>query len=279
MELKTIVEALLFAAEKPMTGRALLNAFKKAALAAPETEAELLAGGLTEDILRQAVLELQAEYAEGPRPMQIQEVEGAFRFVTKPDVGLWVRQLFDIARPARLTQPSLETLAIIAYRQPVSRADLEAVRGVSVDGVMTSLLERKFIKIAGRADTPGRPLLYETTPEFLEHFGLKNLRELPNMDELRRMETRKNEPVVAVSGQSARDALTDAAPENPDLFEQPAQPASGTEEASTEAITEPVEEIESPESEPENPVETPEAPAPTPEENSDEKSGDPAPGN
>jgi segregation and condensation protein B len=94
--------------------------------------------------------------------------------------------LFPAAKPARLTPPSLETLAIIAYRQPITRADVEAVRGVAVDGVLQSLMERGLVKIAGRADVPGRPLLYETTQFFLEHFGLRDLDELPNAEELRR---------------------------------------------------------------------------------------------
>jgi segregation and condensation protein B len=272
MELKTIIEALLFAAEKPLTPKAILNAFKAAALAAPETEAELLAGGLTEDIILEAVKALEAEFAASERPILIQEVQGAFRFVTKPEAGLWVRQLFDIARPARLTQPSLETLAIIAYRQPVSRADLEAVRGVSVDGVMASLLERKLIKIAGRADTPGRPLLYETTLEFLEHFGLKNLHELPNMDELRRLESKKKveEPQAA----PGRDALTDAPQVNePELFAtNPVPEAESAESAEPDSEVE-----EEPSFEPEE-ISEPESPA-APELETDENPSDPPPAN
>ena len=104
---------------------------------------------------------------------------------SEPAYANWVRQLFPAARPARLTPPSLETLAIIAYRQPITRADVEAVRGVAVDGVLQSLMERGLVKIAGRAEVPGRPLLYETTQFFMEHFGLRNLDELPNADELR----------------------------------------------------------------------------------------------
>jgi segregation and condensation protein B len=88
-------------------------------------------------------------------------------------------------KPARLTPPSLETLAIIAYRQPITRADVEAVRGVAVDGVLQNLMERGLVKIGGRAEVPGRPLLYETTQFFLEHFGLRDLDELPNAEELR----------------------------------------------------------------------------------------------
>ncbi|MGC2579022.1 MAG: SMC-Scp complex subunit ScpB, partial [Terrimicrobiaceae bacterium] len=90
-------------------------------------------------------------------------------------------------RSARLSAPGLETLAIIAYRQPITRADIEAVRGVAVDGVLQTLLDRGLVKIAGRAEIPGRPLLYETTRHFMEHFGLRNLDELPNSEELRRM--------------------------------------------------------------------------------------------
>ena len=97
-----------------------------------------------------------------------------------------MRGLFPAAKPQRLSPPALETLAIIAYRQPITRADVEAVRGVAIDSVLQSLMERGLVKIAGRAEVPGRPLLYETTQFFLEHFGLRNLDELPNADELRR---------------------------------------------------------------------------------------------
>jgi segregation and condensation protein B len=93
--------------------------------------------------------------------------------------------LFPAPKPARLSSPALETLAIIAYRQPITRADVEAVRGVTIDGVLQTLMERGLVKISGRAEIPGRPLLYETTEFFLDHFGLRNLEELPNVTELR----------------------------------------------------------------------------------------------
>ena len=105
-----------------------------------------------------------------------------------PQYARWVRQLFPAAKPARLTPPALETLAIIAYRQPITRADVEAVRGVAIESVLQTLMERGLVKIAGRAEVPGRPLLYETTQFFLEHFGLRNLDELPNAEELKRRE-------------------------------------------------------------------------------------------
>ena len=115
----------------------------------------------------------------------MEKAEG-WQLVTDQAYASWVRQLFPAAKPVRLTPPSLETLAIVAYRQPIARADIEAVRGVAVDGVLQSLMERGLVRIAGRAEVPGRPLLYETTPFFLEHFGLRNLDELPNAEELRR---------------------------------------------------------------------------------------------
>src|SRR5205807_2599818 len=103
-----------------------------------------------------------------------------------PACSPWVRQLFPGPKPARLSAPALETLAIIAYRQPITRADVEAVRGVTIDGVLQTLMERGLVKISGRAEIPGRPLLYDTTQFFLEHFGLRNLDELPNAEELRK---------------------------------------------------------------------------------------------
>ena len=97
-------------------------------------------------------------------------------------------------KPARLSAPALETLAIIAYRQPITRADVEAVRGVNIDGVLQTLMERGLVKIAGRAEIPGRPLLYETTQFFLDHFGLRSLDELPNVEELRRRDLPVSRP-------------------------------------------------------------------------------------
>ena len=114
-----------------------------------------------------------------------------------PEYSHWVRQLYPENRPARLSSPALETLAIISYRQPITRADLEAVRGVAVDGVMQTLLDRGMVKIAGRADVPGKPLLYETTQAFLDHFGLRTLDELPNGEELRKVQLPTAESVAA----------------------------------------------------------------------------------
>ncbi|HZE12728.1 MAG TPA: SMC-Scp complex subunit ScpB, partial [Chthoniobacterales bacterium] len=144
---------------------------------------------------------LKIEYLQQSRAFQLAEKAEGWQLVSDPAYASWVRQLFPALKPARLTPPSLETLAIIAYRQPITHADIEAVRGVAVDGVLQNLMERGLVKITGRAEVPGRPLLYDTTEFFLEHFGLRNLDELPNAEELRKrylpVAPRKESPVPA----------------------------------------------------------------------------------
>ena len=117
----------------------------------------------------------------------MRETAAGWQLVTKPQFAPWLRQLFPEYRSARLSAPAMETLAIIAYRQPITRADIEAIRGVAVDGVLQTLLDRGLVRIGGRAEIPGRPLLYETTQNFMDHFGLRNLDELPNVAELRKV--------------------------------------------------------------------------------------------
>ena len=184
MSLNQVVEALVFSAQKPLSARELVGAIKGAG----HTD-ELMPNEFartTEGQVAAALEQLKVEYIEQKRAFQLVEKAEGWQIVSDPAYGPWVRQLFPAAKPARLTPPSLETLAIVAYRQPITRADVEAVRGVAVDGVLQSLMERGLVKIAGRAEVPGRPLLYETTQFFLEHFGLRDLDELPNAEELRR---------------------------------------------------------------------------------------------
>jgi segregation and condensation protein B len=183
MTLSQVIEALLFAAQKPLTTRELVTAIKSAG-----GEDELMPNEFakaTEAQVAAALEQLKIEYVQQARAFQLGEKSEGWQLVSDPAYAPWVRQLFPAVKPARLTPPSLETLAIIAYRQPITRADVEAVRGVAVDGVLQSLMERGLVKIGGRAEVPGRPLLYETTQFFLEHFGLRDLDELPNAEELR----------------------------------------------------------------------------------------------
>ncbi|PYJ07724.1 MAG: SMC-Scp complex subunit ScpB [Verrucomicrobia bacterium] len=183
MSLSQVIEALLFAAQKPLTTRELVSAIKGAGGADELLPNEF--GRVKDAEVAAALEQLKIEYIEQKRAFQLAEKSEGWQLVSDPAYAPWVRQLFPAAKPVRLTPPSLETLAIIAYRQPITRADVEAVRGVAVDGVLQSLMERGLVKIAGRADVPGRPLIYETTQFFLEHFGLRDLDELPNAEELR----------------------------------------------------------------------------------------------
>ena len=165
--LEAIIESVLFAAGSPVPLRRLVT---------------LLDGPSTKEVTA-AVARLQESYDDGRRGVRLIEVAGGYQFRTAPENANWVRAVLR-DKPARLGRATLETLAIIAYKQPVTRAEIEAIRGVDVDGVLSSLLTKRLVKIAGRKETVGRPLLYTTTPEFLEVFGLKDISDLPALKEL-----------------------------------------------------------------------------------------------
>src|SRR5262245_24843332 len=183
MTLPRVIEALLFSAQKPLSIQELTAAITGAEVD-PATPNEFARVKNAE--VAAALEELKVEYIQQSRAFQLVEKAEGWQLATDPSFARWVRQLFPAPKPARLSAPALETLAIIAYRQPITRADVEAVRGVNIDGVLQTLMERGLVKIAGRAEIPGRPLLYETTQFFLDHFGLRNLDELPNAEELRK---------------------------------------------------------------------------------------------
>ena len=179
MEWARVLEALLFAATEPMEPSRLATILRDG----PE------GGQGWPDVKDEEVREELAHLAErlAPRGLILREVAGGFRIGTAPDLSGWVAKLKGVVRPPRLSPPALETMAVIAYRQPISRAEIEAVRGVDCSGTLDTLVERGVIRISGRSDAPGRPILYSTTPLFLEHFGLRDLEELPNSEELRRV--------------------------------------------------------------------------------------------
>jgi len=207
MTLSRVIEALLFSAQKPLSIRELKEAIKGAG-----TEDELSPNEfarVSEAEVTAALEQLKIEYIEQQRAFQLDEKAEGWRLATDPKYAQWVRQLFPVPKPARLSAPALETLAIIAYRQPITRADVEAVRGVNIDGVLQTLMERGLVKIAGRAEIAGRPLLYETTQFFLDHFGLRNLDELPNVEELR---TRHLPKASAVAGSGDAGSLGSPTP-------------------------------------------------------------------
>jgi segregation and condensation protein B len=166
-ELKAILEALIFASPEPLTPKAIFK---------------LLATEPKDDI--QAALALLKQEYERPGGLQLVEVAGGYQIVTRQDLHDWVRRLFNERTTQKLTVQALETLAVIAYRQPITAAEITEVRGVNTSGVLNTLLERHLIKIVGRKQVVGRPFLYATTKEFLIRFGLNDLADLPKVEDM-----------------------------------------------------------------------------------------------
>src|SRR5258705_1396163 len=165
-EIIDVVEALLFATDPPVEASRIQEVLDLESPAVARELVENLRGRLD---------------AEG-RALQVMEVGGGFRLVTRPEVAPWLVKLARSRTRSRLSRPSLETLALIGYLQPVSRPEVDAIRGVNSDAVLDNLLERRMIRIAGRKESPGRPFLYETTREFLVAFGLRDLNDLPKVE-------------------------------------------------------------------------------------------------
>jgi segregation and condensation protein B len=183
MNLTRVIEALLFSAQKPISTKEIVDVLRNAG--GEDDLAPNAFANVKPAEVAAAIEQLKVEYIQNEHGFQLAEKADGWRLTSDPKYAQWVRGLFPAPKPSRLTSPALETLAIIAYRQPITRADVEAVRGVTIDSVLQTLMERGLVKIAGRAEIPGRPLLYETTEFFLDHFGLRNLDELPNVEELR----------------------------------------------------------------------------------------------
>ncbi|ABA88549.2 chromosome segregation and condensation protein ScpB [Syntrophotalea carbinolica DSM 2380] len=177
VELKAIIEALLFAAPGPVR----LEQLALAADADPARVAPLLA-------------ELETEYLRAGRGFVLVELAEGYQLRTRPEHAEWVRRLHS-SRPTRLSRAALEALAIIAYQQPVTRADIDYLRGVDSGGVVKSLLDKRLVRIVGKKDVPGRPLLYGTSREFLEFFGLRSLSDLPTLKEFTEL-TKESESLL-----------------------------------------------------------------------------------
>ena len=199
MELKLILESLLFSAQKPMSVKELRDVLSTAASAEGADEVTKGLKKTKEEDIVAALELLLADHAAAGRSYRLACVAGSWQFVTQPEFFPWLRALLGVkARPPRLSQAALETLAIIAYRQPITRAEVEQVRGVAVDGVLQTLLERGLVEQVGRAEVIGRPMTFGTTPAFLEYFGLARLEDLPAADELRRIPVVKPEALTTV---------------------------------------------------------------------------------
>ena len=185
MNLNKIVEALLFASREPVDSKKIAKIIRKVSKR-EEADQELCSVKYTE--IDEVIEKLNKGYDRKKSPYLIQERSTGWRIYTRIDYASYIRELFPDQKPTRLSAPALETLAIVAYRQPITKAAIEAVRGVNVDGVLQSLIERGLVSIAGRSDLPGKPFLYETSRNFLEHFGIKDVEDLPNSAELRSVE-------------------------------------------------------------------------------------------
>jgi segregation and condensation protein B len=167
--------------------------------------------------------------------LELREVGGGFRFQTQPGCGRWVRALLKRDRPSRLSRSALETLAIIAYRQPIAKSELEGIRGVTVDHIVKALMEMHLVRIIGRSDLPGRPFLYGTTPSFLDHFGLKSLDELNELDPTLQRAKSASLPRKPRAKPEPANETPSAAPAAPPAGEeQPSMPAVG---AADELVT------------------------------------------
>jgi segregation and condensation protein B len=197
-ELKAIVEALIFASPEPMTIKTLIK------LLDSEPKEEVVA----------AVEALKKEY-DRPGGLQMVEVAGGYQIVTRPELHEWVRRLFHERTTQKLSVAALETLAVVAYKQPVTGPEVADIRGVNTAGVLGTLLERKLVKIVGRKQVVGRPFLYGTTREFLERFGLNDLSDLPKVEDM-----------SDLLGFDLPAAVTEPAPQSPLPFE----PAGGPED-------------------------------------------------
>jgi segregation and condensation protein B len=168
LELKFAIEALLFASERPLTIDQIKQAFSE----------DLEAGQI-----RSCVTELKNEYESQGRGFKIFEIAGGFQIVSDPRFAEVLKKFYQSREKKRFSQAGLETLSVIAYKQPVTRADIEFIRGVSVDGALRTLLEKGLVKMVGKKEVPGRPMLYGTTDEFLEHFGLSSIKDLPALNQ------------------------------------------------------------------------------------------------
>jgi len=164
MTIKRIIEALLFVSEKPLTVE----------------EIKRVLDGMEEEKIKESIDELRRDYEKQDRSCIIRELAGGYQIITKCEFAPWISKLFK-KDESKLSNPSLETLAIIAYRQPLTRSEIEKIRGVNVEGVLKTLLDKCLIKVKGRKDAPGRPIAYGTTEEFLKRFGLGGLEQLPKL--------------------------------------------------------------------------------------------------
>jgi segregation and condensation protein B len=214
-QLKSAIEALVFVSGNPLSLDRLAGIFEEAT--AEQIEAQ--------------VRKLQQEYIDRGSGLMIAEVAGGFQFATRPELFEWIRKFKTVKTATRLSKPALETLAIVAYKQPITRSEVEAIRGVNIGGIMRNLMERRLVKIVGKKDVPGKPMMYGTSLECLQYFGLKDLSALPTLKEFQELEAGEDvmEEVPLSMGEGADTSA---------FAETTADEALSPEEAETETMTE-----------------------------------------
>jgi segregation and condensation protein B len=211
LEVRAVLEALIFASPQPVTPR----------------EIGKVLTGVPRESWEDALEEIRADYARDGRGLQLVDIAGGFQITTRAEYNDWVRELLDPKSPTRLSIQALETLAVVAYKQPVTLPEIIELRGIKSGGVLKTLLEKRLIRIVGRKEVVGRPILYGTTKEFLLHFGLKDLSELPRIEEF-----------AEVLGEEVDIVGLKRAIEAPRPVEVPLaeEPESGTAEFGSEAV-------------------------------------------
>lgn len=212
--LHAIVEALIFASEEPLTIDDLIDLFPKE----------------TKKRLEEALEEVGRSYADARRGLQVTRVAGGYAITTRPDLGGWVRALFRSRNRRRLSAAALETLAIIAYRQPITTPEIQGLRGIDPSGVLQNLLDKKLVRVLGRKKVVGKPILYSTTREFLTHFGLNSLEDLPSVEEFGGLAGLGPTPAASSNTPGGEVGLQAAAAEG--------EPGPGTEEGDGEITAE-----------------------------------------
>lgn len=233
MELPSIVEALLTSSDDPLPAEELARLIRARVAESEDSRARKIEDGespielpewlttlatVSSEQIIAAIAQLNHDYETTGRAFALHERAKGWKIFTRTEYGDFVRHLFPGRKPERLSGPAMETLAIIAYRQPITKGAIEAVRGVSCDGMLQKLLDRELVRIGGRAELPGRPLLYETTELFYEHFGIRSIDDLPNAGELRRVklpEAPEESPPAAESAESQLALSATRAKEEP----------------------------------------------------------------
>jgi segregation and condensation protein B len=213
-QLKSALEAVLFVAGSPLSVDRLTGLFEEEA---------------TRERIETQLAALTCDFDDRGSGLMLAEVAGGYQLATRPENAGWIRKFKAVKVSTKLSRPALETLAIVAYKQPITRTEVEAVRGVNIGGIVRNLMERRLVKIVGKKDVPGKPMLYGTTPEFLQYFGLRDLSALPTLREFQELEAGE-EVMEEIPAEGGED---DAPPE-----ETPSAETAESEEATAAATEE-----------------------------------------